>query len=154
MYDLFEYYDGELNEFIAKSLATKNGLLKRVIAPVSEKLIQDLKDKGIIIDDTWRHTLDNSAVRHTLKSHGSKKETLRGQIPVTEKDLMRIPEIVAAYDSLSIGKNNRSQDVVIYTKHLENNTTIVVEEVRIGRHELATCTIYKKKKEDAPTLID
>jgi hypothetical protein len=29
-----------------------------------------------------------------------------------------------------------------------------VEEIRLGRHELAASTMYKRKKDDSPTLID
>ena len=79
---------------------------------------------GITIDETYRHTLDNSAVRHAVKSHGSPKEVLRGQ------------------------------DVIIYTKTMDDGITFYVEEIRLGRHELAASTMYKRKKDDSPTLID
>ena len=60
---------------------------------------------------------------------------------------MRIPEIVASYEALTTEKNKRGQDVIIYT-------TFYVEEIRLGRHELAASTMYKRKKDDSPTLID
>lgn len=154
MADLFAYYEGELKDFIAEALITKDTLLKRVISMASESLVSDLRDLGIIIDDTWRHTLDNSAVRHALKSHGSPKEVLRGQIPIKDKDLMLIPEIVASYESLSVEKNKRGQDVIIYTKTMEDGITFYVEEIRLGRRELAASTMYKRKKDDSPTQID
>ena len=72
---------------------------------------------------------------------------MRGQIPITDDDLMRIPEIVASYEALTTEKNKRGQDVIIYT-------TFYVEEIRLGRHELAASTMYKRKKDDSPTLID
>ena len=147
MPDLFTYYEGELKDFIAEALITKDTLLKRVISTATESLVNDLQDMGITIDETYRHTLDNSAVRHAVKSHGSPKEVLRGQIPITDDDLMRIPEIVASYEALTTEKNKRGQDVIIYT-------TFYVEEIRLGRHELAASTMYKRKKDDSPTLID
>jgi len=79
---------GELKDFIAEALITKDTLLKRVISTATESLVNDLQDMGIAIDETYRHTLDNSAVRHAIKSHGSPKEVLRGQIPITDDDLM------------------------------------------------------------------
>lgn len=154
MSELFTYYEGELKDFIAEALVTKNTLLKRVISPASEMLISDLHDMGITIDDTWCHTLDNSAVRHTIKCHGSPKEVLRGQIPITDDDLLRIPEIVASYEALSTEKNKRGQDIIIYTKTMEDDVTFYVEEIRLGRRELAASTMYKRKREDSPTLID
>lgn len=61
MSDLFIYYEGELNDFIAEALVTKDTLLKRVISAASERLIYDLLDLGVSIDYNWCHTLDNSA---------------------------------------------------------------------------------------------
>ena len=109
---------------------------------------------GITIVETYRHTLDNSAVRHAVKSHGSPKEVLRGQLPITDDDLMRIPEIVASYEALTTEKNKRGQDVIIYTKTMDDGITFHVEEILLGRHELAASTMYKRKKDDSPTLID
>ena len=154
MSDVFTYYEGELKDFIAKALITKGTLLKRVISHASEALVEDLSERGILIDETYRHTLDNSAVRHAIKSHGSPKEELRGQIPITDVDLMRIPDIVSNYDSISTEKNRRGQDVILYTKTMEDDVTFYVEEIRLGRHELAACTMYKRKKDDSPTLIE
>lgn len=154
MSELFRYYEGELKVFIAESHTIKRSLLKRVISHASKRLIADLKEMNIIIDSSWQHTLDNSAIRHTIKIHGSPKEFLRGQIPVTDEDLLKIPEILDSYDSLSKEKNKRGQDVIIYSKTLENGVTIYVEEIRLGRHELAASTMYIKKKEDSPTQIE
>jgi len=143
-----------LKDFIAEALITEDALLKRVISIASKSLINDLYDLGISIDETWRHTLDNNAVRHAIKSHGGPKEILRGQIPITDHDLMRIPEIVTTYEELTSEKNKRGQDVIIYTKTMEDGVTFYVEEIRLGRLELAASTMYKRKKEDSPTLID
>ena len=62
MKELFTYYEGDLDVFIAESLITKDALIKRVITIVSDTLISDLNDKGIVIDNTFRHTLDNNAL--------------------------------------------------------------------------------------------
>lgn len=154
MPDLFTYCEVELKDFIAEALITKDTLLKRVISTATESLVNDLQVMGITIDETYRHTLDNSAVRHAVKSHGSPKEVLRGQIPITDDDLMRIPEIVASYEALTTEKNKRGQDVIIYTKTMDDGITFNVEEILLGRHELAASTMYKRKKDDSPTLID
>ena len=83
---------------------------------------------------------------HAIKNHGSAKDELRGQIPITDKDLMLIPEIVSDYASISTEKNRRGQDVIIYTKTMEEGITFYVEKIRLGRHELAASTMCKKKK--------
>ena len=146
MPDVFAFYEGELKDFVAEALITKDTLLKRIISTATKTLVDDLSDMGIVIDETYQHTLDNSAVRHVIKTYGSPKEVLRGQIPITDLDLMLIPVIVSAYDSISTEKNRRGQDVIIYTKTMEDGVTFCVEEIRLGRHELAASTMYKKKK--------
>lgn len=154
MKELFTYYEGDLDVFIAESLITKDTLIKRVITIASDTLISDLNDKGVDIDNTFRHTLDNNAIRHVIKIHGSSNELLRGQIPITNSDLILIPEIVSSYDKITVDKNSRKQDVIIYTKAMEDGITFYVEEIRKGRRELAASSMYKRKKGDSPTLID
>ena len=154
MADLFKYYEGDLMDFITESLNTKDKLIKRILAKVNDNLVADLLDIGICIDTSWSHTLDNSAVRHAIKSHGSPREELRGQIPIVDTDLMRIPKIISTYDLISTEKNRRNQDVIIYTKTMDDGVTYYVEEIRLGRHELAASTLYKRKKDDSPTQID
>ena len=144
--NIFAYYEGGLEDFIAKSLLTKDTLLKCVITMVSENLVSDLQDMGVVIDQSYRHTLDNSAIHHIIKTHGSSKEELRGQIPISDSDLLRISEIVSSYDTLAVEKNRREQDVIIYTKTMDDGITFYVEEIRRGRHELAANTMYKRKK--------
>lgn len=153
MNDLFSYYEGELGDFIAEALLDPNHFIKRVILGASESLVDELHQCGIDIDATWKHTLDNSAVRHAMNYHGSEKESLRGQIPITEADLLLIPEIIEYHDFLSIDRNKRGQDIIIYAKIMDDGLIYYVEEVRIGRRELAAITMYKRKKENSPTLM-
>ena len=146
MKELFTYYEGDLGDFIDVALATKDKLIKRIISIPIESLIQDLFAKGIEINRFYRHTLDNNAIRHSLNNHGAKREELRGQIPITRQDLLKIPDIVSNYDSLRTDKNKRGQDLIIYSKQFEQDNTYYVEEIRLGRHELAACSLYKRKK--------
>ena len=154
MNDLFKYYEGELKDFIAEALVTKDTLIKRVISPASERLVVDLKSHGILIDQSYNHTLDNNAARHAMKSHGDSREDLRGQIPLIDHDLMRIPDMVNNYESLTTRKNRRNQDIIIYSRTMDKDVTYYVEEIRLGRRELAASTMYKRKKDDSPTQID
>ena len=154
MNDLFKYYEGELRDFIAEALVTKDRLIKRVISPATQKLVSDLQTKGISIDLTYNHTLDNNAARHAMKSHGKAREEMRGQIPLTNEDLLRIPDIVDNYESLDTRKNRRNQDIIIYSRTIGEGVTYYVEEIRLGRRELAASTMYKRKKDDSPTQID
>ncbi|MGM9791124.1 MAG: hypothetical protein ACI3Y4_01825 [Candidatus Cryptobacteroides sp.] len=73
---------------------------------------------------------------------------------MTSQDILRIPQLVTSYDTISTEKNKRNQNVIIYSKTMEDGVTYYVEEIRLGRHELAASTMYKRKKDDSPTLID
>ena len=154
MNNLFKYYEGELRDFIEEALVTKDRLIKRVISPATQKLVTDLQTKGILIDLSYNHTLDNNAARHAIKSHGQAREEMRGQISITDEDLLRIPEIVDHYESLETRKNRRNQDIIIYSRSFGQGVTYYVEEIRLGRRELAASTMYKRKKDGSPTQID
>ena len=151
---LFSYYKGEYEQFIKDALGSNNDLIKILISEVRDKLINDLEQLGIKINGEYRHTIDNNAIKHSIKKHSKMKESLRGQVPITLDDLSHLPEIIDTYDSLSTSKNRRNQDVIIYEKKFIGCTSIYVEEMRLGRLELAACTIYKRKNDGSPTLID
>ena len=151
---LFSYYTGNLEEFIDIALTTKDCLLKRIISTVSPKLIDDLREMNLIIDESYRHTLDNNAIRHITRIHGAQDELLRGQIPISKHDIMLIPTVITSYDSINLERNKRNQAVIVYSKTIEDGISIYVEKLRLGRHELAACTMYKRKKENSPTQID
>ena len=57
-------------------------------------------------------------------------------IPCHVTGPVRIPEIVASYEALTTEKNKRGQDVIIYTKTMDDGITFYVEEIRLGRHQL------------------
>lgn len=92
------------------------------------------------------HVLDNFAVKHILHRHGGKREFLRGQIPVTESDFLLIPEIFSHYDSFKFSLCKNGNPAIIYTKDIEDMAYTLVEEIRTGHSELATNTLYKRKR--------
>lgn len=53
----------------------------------------------------FSHALDDQALRHTLKKHGSPaRETLRGQKPITEADFHKVRETTTRPDSIDPGE--------------------------------------------------
>ena len=141
----FEYYEGDMSSLVEESKATSQGLIKKIISPASERLISDLNNEGVSIDSSYNHTIDNSGVRHILKQHGTSKEYKRGQIPITEDDFLLIEDIINNYDEILTEQNKRGQDVIVYVKSYPDGTTYYVEEVRVGRKELAADSMYKRK---------
>ena len=107
MKNLFTYYSGSLDEFIAAARSIiDNHLIKIQLAPSS--LPEYLG---------YSHVLDNFAVHHIMHRHSGNRERLRGQEPG-----------------------------LFYTKDINDYTYSLIEEIRNGHSELATTTLYKKKK--------
>ena len=137
---LFSYFEGNLEDYLTYLPEIQdNRLVKIRLAPAMA-----LEDIGI--DDSYYHVLDNFAVNHILHRHGGNREYLRGQIPVSYSDLLCIPELFDKYDSRSSGYSKNGNPVVIYVKDIENQTYTLIEEIRKGHSELATSTLYKRKK--------
>ena len=69
-----------------------------------------------------------------------------GQVPIGIDDFEKIPEILGNPDKITgIGKNSDGLETIEYQKRF-NGTVIYVQEVRTGRRELATKTMYKRKR--------
>jgi hypothetical protein len=131
MNTLFSYFEGDLEDFLTYVKKIKDNRLVKVRLSSVE---------------SFCHVLDNYAVKHIMHRHGGKKERLRGQEPVTEDDFFLIPEIILCPDSqISIQCKNGNPGK-IYTKDLEEQTYILIEEIRKGHSEMAITTLYKRKK--------
>lgn len=148
---MFQYFTGTLSELIAQAKQSAQGLIKKVIAPISSRLKNDLNSQGLQIDDDYNHVIDNNAIRHTLKKHSGKNEEKRGQIPITDADFENIADVVEHYDGVEVVSGNTSAQRIIYHKSYQDGTVIFVEEQRVGRKELAAVTMWKKKN---PNLTD
>lgn len=149
--NLFQYFAGTLSELISRAKASAQGLIKKVIAPVSSRLKDDLAQQGVELDDNYKHVIDNNAIRHTLNNHSGSSEEKRGQIPVTESDFDRIEDVVENYDSIVVDNGKRGNINILYSKTYADGTTIYIEEKRNKRKELAMVTMWKMKN---PTLTD
>ena len=141
---LFEYFKGGIKSLIEESKKQGSGLVKAIVANISDKLKADLHAYGIDITDDYKHTLDNNAIKHALNRHGSEKERLQGQLPITEEDIENVSDVINNYDEINIEENKRGQKNIVYKKSYPNGTTLYIEEVRTGRKELAMASIRKK----------
>lgn len=148
---LFQYFTGSLADMIARAKQSATDFAKKVLAPVSSRLKEDLQAHGVKLDGDFNHVIDNAAIRHTLKQHGGKNEEKRGQIPITDADFGRIPDVVENYDEITVVDGKRGDVNIIYSRTYEDGTTVFVEEKREKRKELAAVTMWKKQ---SPTLTD
>ena len=137
---VFSYFEGNLDDYLTCIKEIKdNRLVKIKLAPATA-----LEDLGI--DDSFYHVLDNFAVNHIMHRHGGKREYLRGQIPISINDLLFIPEIIVHYDSCSSSICRNGNPAILYTKEIGDQMYTLIEEIRRGHSELATSTLYKRKK--------
>jgi len=99
----------------------------------------------------YHHTIDNYGIKQALEQHGNmNSETQRGQLPIEKSDIQMIPEIVKNYDSVKMipkgseGSNGPSLDLIRYEKRIDGSV-YYVEEVRTGRNELTTKSLWKTR---------
>lgn len=114
------------------------------LVPVQDWLIKAARKIGLELDG-FSHTLDGSAVRHILKSHGNAgREAARGNILITETDIENIPTVLGDPDFLVLGsKSRQGKDQIAYLKKMDDGSTLYFEEVRTGRKRLAALTMRK-----------
>jgi hypothetical protein len=117
---------------------------KASIAPAEPWLVDAAKENGLDIAG-HNHVIDGSAVRHVLNRHSDEGvESSRGQLPVTDADFERIPDLVGSPDAVVFGTKTRGKrDQIGYIKRLEDGNTLYLEEVRTGRKELAAVSMRK-----------
>ena len=98
----------------------------------------------------FRRLMDEDAVRHAYEEHGVGHEKQEGQIPITQEDFERVPEILAT---------GTVQDVVhilsggipgVVTRARIGADFFYVEEVRTGRQALAFKTMWKRPVKEVP----
>ena len=141
----FNFFTGTIKELIAATRKKGSSLIKKVLSAASNRLIADLKDKGVDISPEYNHTIDNNAINHALNRHSSDKEKEQGQIPLTEKDIENVNDVIDNYDEIKTEKNSRGLDIIIYKKRYTDGTTLYVEEVRTGCKELAMASMRKQR---------
>jgi len=123
--------------------------LKKVkIGKVKTWITEKAKDMGIDIEGYY-HEVSNYFIRHVLKSHGDeKKEIVRGNLPINNRDFMQIPVILEYPDFIIVGAKRNNKDRIIYIKYMENGTMFYFEEILTGKSNktLRGNTMYKSRK--------
>jgi phage-Barnase-EndoU-ColicinE5/D-RelE like nuclease3 len=92
----------------------------------------------------FRHIVEGDALRHVLREHGNAGEYARGQRPVTEADIARLPEVFARPDRIEPGGvTGNGMRAMIYEKRI-GDEFVVVETVRGRRRELGLHSMWIK----------
>lgn len=131
-----------------KKLLTQLNEKKKIsisFGPLSTKEIVDLKLKTGLNLSGYHRILDNYSINHTLKNHGNNElELKRGQIGVTEKDFLLIPQIVKTENIIYGGLSNTKTDLIIYEKQI-GSVYYYLEEVRKGKKQIILKSMRKRK---------
>ncbi|MCL2681956.1 MAG: hypothetical protein FWE63_00555 [Bacteroidales bacterium] len=130
---------------------------KEIIFPVLENSAKELSDAtGLKITTEYKHIVDKSGINHAFNHHGNDTEKLRGQMRLTDEDILKIPEIIIYYDDVRRPLNQKGDpaktyngnDLIQYEKTFHDGTTYYVEEVRTGKKELVFSSMWKRKRKD------
>ncbi|WP_232245196.1 LPD38 domain-containing protein [Delftia acidovorans] len=136
--------EGEIRAVIEAARGPGHAPQKAVLGQVSDWLAREVVRVGLDVAG-FSHVLDGSAVRHMIKNHfDGGGERARGQVPLTDQDLMRLPEIVSSPDRVVLGTTNRlGKQQIVYVKKMEDGSVLYLEEARTGRRELAAVSARK-----------
>lgn len=96
-----------------------------------------------------KHVLTSSFIPHIERRHHFEGNEFSDSLPITEKDLENIPDIVENWDDITF-RRKKAADTITYKKAYPDGTVMYVEELwdsnksKKGKR-LASKTIYKKK---------
>lgn len=142
----------QLRRFIQNAVDGHNLGKKLYFGAIPADLAARIKaDTGIDVEN-YNCTLRASEIRKILRGHGTQEtELLRGQRPISEKDLMSIPEIIQNPDNITLSqKLYEGKPVILFEKTIDGKTT-VVSYVSRKHHDLTVQTMYSGQKKSLAT---
>ena len=137
-----------IEDLVNYALLSTTNEKKEIIIDVVPAFQAEIIEKLIGINVLGCKRVIDNYMRHTIGQHGSPTlEIKRGQIAITTDDFQKIPMILADPDSIElIGKNNLKQNLIRYTKRIDE-LYMIVEAVRIAKwgNKMVYTTMYKRK---------
>lgn len=148
--DLSEKQKIEARAKIQKILDSTKDTSKRaheILFPVSKSVSDKISELTGLDVSGYKYSIDKSEVNHAFNRHSNRKiEESRGQIPLEESDLLRLPEILENPDEIrSLGKDKMGRETVEFSKRFDDGTVVVYEAVLTKQKEIAFQTMFKKK---------
>ncbi|HHE8949886.1 TPA: phage minor head protein [Haemophilus influenzae] len=140
--DLDELFESSIGGGGNKSFSNFGGVNSELITLAKESIGLDITD--------WQHSIDESSIRHILKQHGNEKaENKRGQRAVTKKDILLLPLVVSAFDSIEYtGTSDSGNETFLIKKEIDDEI-FSVQEVRKRHKKIAVKTMWIKRKKKA-----
>lgn len=98
----------------------------------------------------YKHNIDLYSIKHSLNKHSNKdREEPRGQVPISESDIIQAQDIVYNYDKIEFGeKNLQGRDIIKLYKQMSDGYLLYIEEIRTGRKTLTLNTMRKYKNKN------
>lgn len=128
-----------------KAMFNRQGTARALfLREVNEDEVRAAADSGLDLRG-FSHTVDQSAINHIHSEHGkAATESGRGQLPVRDEDVARIPDIIDHPDAVRYGfKNAYGQDAIGYAKRMPDGAVLYFEEVRRKRRDLAAASMRR-----------
>jgi len=127
----------KIQRLLSSDKDTSGGKKREAIGKVSQRLAADINRLAGIDTSNFDLLVDKSDINHALNRHSNAKiEASRNQIPITESDLLLLPEILNDYDSIEYkGKDKIGRDTFALTKQV-NGHYIIHEAVLTGKKVL------------------
>lgn len=144
-YLFYDFYKQKILEFLyTKRTETKNNERLELMS-VSEDIGEALEEILNVSMKNYTHVLDLAAVNHIFKRHGEGANLSENELAIVENDLGKIPEILSEPDWIVDGGKTLHTNLssIRYVKTYADQTTYVVEEVRMGKKDLAIKTMFK-----------
>ena len=94
------------------------------------------------------YIITSDGVKHVYDQHGDAgKETARGNIPLTDDIIEKLPEVLANPDSIDLGHQESRGDRsgIVFQKAFPNGTIVYIQFDNSGRGTIEGKTIYAKK---------
>ena len=94
------------------------------------------------------YIITSDGVKHVFDQHGDAgKEAARGNIPLTDDIIEKLPEVLANPDSIDLGHQESRGDRsgIVFQKAFPNGTVVYIQFDNSGRGTIEGKTIYAKK---------
>ena len=134
-----------LSNSINNAMTNKGSNGRILLGKANDYVVNTIK--GLFgIDVTNRnHVLSDNNIRHMLNEHGDPvREKQRGQIAITKRDIMNIPNIIKNPDNIVRGTYNKNSGTIRYIKNYTDNISYVVEVIPTTGTSLEIKTMWKR----------
>lgn len=120
----------KFDAFVTRSIESSDPREDFSLRAVTEKEIAEILKQGGPDVTGMEHVFVSHEIKHAAK-HGSDKEALihPGQRRLTKDDLLRLPVVIDAYDSITVQSRATNKTSVIYAKKFDDGRIEYVERV-------------------------